>query len=272
MSKFSTVIFAAFFSVFFGLDAPARADLGGVKGRYTQWLDEVLKSKSYEHFVKEPSLEPVSVTCLETAGERFYIGVVQNMRVQAPIERLQSVVSNINSYVELFPGFKAIRVTSQAGPRLMTYWEQRIPVFFIPNVRYEMIYELAVDDPSVKIYHYQLNKKSNLRESDGFIVLEKITDGETRYIEVDFFDADWGVLTTFAPGRIWTDSVDGLYLSDLAFLKKAEHPDWSNTRCREEADKIVDEMKKKPGERCVADKQSDWGKAFPGIPLPNSSK
>lgn len=273
MSKLSSFIFAAFFAAIPWISpGTAAADLGGVKGRYTDWFDELLKSKAYDHLVKEPSQEPVSVTCLETSGQRFYIGVVQNMRVKAPLTTVQAVVSNFASYADLFPGYAAIRETSRSGTRVMTYWEQRIPVFFIPNVKYEVIYDLGFDDPNVKTYRYQLNKKGDIRESEGLIVLEKISDTETRYIEIDFFDADWGILTTFAPGRIWTDSVDSLYLSDLSFLLKAEHPDWGNKRCRDEADKMVDQMKKKPGERCVAAKFADWSQGFPGVSSPNPSK
>ena len=273
MSKLSSFIFAAFFAGFhWFLPVAASADLGGVKGRYTQWFDELLMSKSYDRLVKEPSDEPVSVTCIETTGQKFYIGVIQNMRIKAPIQTVQSVVSDFASYVDLFPGYEAIRVESKNGPRLLTYWEQRIPLFFIPNVRFEMIYLLGLDDPNVKTFRYQLNKKGNLRESDGLIVLEKISDTETRYIEADFFDADWGILTTLAAHRIWPEAVDGLYLSDLAFLLKAEHPDWNNRRCRDEAEKTIDRMKKKPGDRCAAGKLADWSHGFPGVSPPNPLK
>jgi hypothetical protein len=269
MSKLSALISMAVFSVFSQI---SHADPGGVQGRYSEWMDRIISTKSYDLLVKEPSQEPVSVTCLETPGRKFYIGVVQNMRVKAPIQKLQEIVSDFGSYAELFNGYAAVREESRDGDRITTYWEQKIPVFFIPNVRYRMIYQLSVADPNVKIYRYRLSKKGDLLESDGFIVLEKISDAETRYIETDFFDANWGILTTFAPGRIWTDSVDGLYQSDLAFLLKAEHPDWNNRRVHDEADQTIDRMKSKPGERCVAAKLADWSQGFKGLLGPNSSK
>ena len=52
--------------------------------------------------------------------------------------------------------------------------------------------------------------------------------------------------TTFAPSRIWPDSVDVFYISDLAFQLKAEHPLWTNHQCRTEAEKTVDIMNKSP--------------------------
>jgi hypothetical protein len=272
------IAFTAFFSLLSHGDSVQ--SLGGVKGKYSDWIDQLLQSKAYLSLVKDPTLpatrddqDPVSVSCLETPGNRFHIGVIQNMVVHAPLQNLAKVVEDIDSYVDLFPGYASVQVKSREGNRLVTYWEQKIPVFFIPNVRFEMIYQLGLAgaDPDTRIYRYELLKKGNLRESDGFIVLRKINDNETRYLEVDFFDADWGALETFAPGRIWTDSVDGLYLSDLGFLLKAEHPDWSNRRCREEADKTVDKMKKKPGERCVAAKADSWKHISSLIPMPQAS-
>lgn len=259
-----------FFCGFPGGITSAQADLGGVKGKYSDWLDELIRSKSYEALVKDPSQhdspEPVSVTCLDTPEDKYYIGVVQNMRVKAPLEKLQAVVEDIASYDQLFPDYAKIRVDSREGNRIMTFWENKVPVFFIPNVRYRMIYQLDLSDPNIKFFRYQLEKKGNLVESDGFIVLTKLSETETRYLEIDFFNADWGMATTFAPGRIWPDSVDVLYISDLAFQLKAEHPLWTNNQCRTEAEKTVDLMKQKPGRRCADALIKDWRLEFPKLP------
>ncbi len=279
MSKSYLFIVVGVLATFSSLSsADVAGSLGGVKGKYSDWLDGMIQSKAYEGLVKEPTpptgrddQDPVSVLCLDTPGNRFHIGVVQRMQVHASLEKLAKVVEGFDSYVDLFPGYASIKVKSREGNRVITSWEQKIPIFFIPNVHYEMIYQIAAgstDDPNTKIYRYQLLKKGDLRESDGFIVLRKISPDETRYLEVDFFDAEWGAAETFAPSRIWTDSVDGLYLSDLAFQLKAEHPDWNDKRCRSEADKIVDKMKQKPGERCVAAKADGWKRILELTSLP----
>ena len=75
--------------------------------------------------------------------------------------------------------------------------------------------------------------------SDGIIGIDARPDGSTRYIEYDFWDAEWGLAKTLAPGRIWKDSIKGVYLSDMAVELKAEHMDWSEARAKEEAEKLA---------------------------------
>lgn len=241
-------------------------------GTYSDWLDRLLTDQQYEVLFQETPDDSVKLNCLETEGRKYFIGVVQNMKVKAPIQVLTEVVSGIGSYAELFPGYAAIREVSREGSRVLTYWEQKIPVFFVPNVSYEMDYDLRLEDPSLKIFRYKLHQPGDLKESDGFIILKKISDSETRYLEIDFFDANWGVLEVFAPSRIWTDSVEGLYLSDLAFLLKAEHLDWSNRRCREAAEKALKALRPRPGEQCVQFRAKNWKMPFPGLPVPDFGK
>jgi len=257
-----------------------------VQGRYTNWLKELLASKSYEKLIN-PAFpdstddKPVQVTCLETPKQRYYIGVAQSMIVKAPLDQVASVVENIDQDGDLFPGFAKVKILSRSGGQLDTFWEQRIPVFFIPNVKYEMIYTFLPRDDhddldkKTRCYRYQLKDRGKLKESDGFIVLQKLGDQTTRYIEIDFFDAEWGALETFAPGRIWKDSVDGIYISDRATQLKAENPSWSAKQAREAAEKTVEKIEKAthktPGEACADLKTLEWDKALPGLPLPGAT-
>jgi hypothetical protein len=250
-----------------------------VQGRYTDWLKELLASKSYGKLVN-PTLpdstteQPDQVTCLETPKERFYIGVAQSMIVKAPLQEVAKVVEDIDQFVDLFPGYAKVKVLSRTPDRIETFWEQRIPVFFIPNVKYEMIYFLSRPDDKTRLYRYQLKDKGEIKESDGFIALEKINEQTTRYFELDFFNADWGALETFAPGRIWKDSVDGLYISDRAIQLKAENPNWTAKQAREAAENTVEKVEKTthktPGEACADLKTLQWNQALPGLPLPGA--
>jgi hypothetical protein len=77
------------------------------------------------------------------------------------------------------------------------------------------------------LYRYQLKNSSSLKASDGIIVLEATSPSQTRLTEIDFFDADYGILKVLAPGKIWSDSIHDIYISDMAVKLKAEHNDWS---------------------------------------------
>ena len=153
--------FACLFAVFV-FAATAHADLGGVKGKYSDWLDELLRSKSYEALVKDPSPqnpEPVTVTCLDTPGDKYYIGVVQNMRVKASLEKLRAVVEDFGSYDQLFPDYAKINVVSREGNRVLTFWENKIPVFFIPNVRYRHDLSARSERPEHENFSLSARKK-----------------------------------------------------------------------------------------------------------------
>jgi hypothetical protein len=251
-----------------------------VQGRYTDWIKELVTSKSYEKLINpalsdSTDLQPVQMTCLETQKERYYIGAAQSMIIKAPLDEVAKVVEDIEQDVDLFPGFAKVKVLSRTGDQVDTFWEQRIPIFFIPNVKYEMIYYfLAHPDEKTRLYRYQLKERGRIKESDGFIALEKISDQATRYFEVDFFDAEWGALETFAPGRIWKDSLDGIYISDRATQLKAENPSWTAKQAREAAEKTAEKIEKEthktPGEACSDHKTLQWDQTFPGLPLPVS--
>jgi hypothetical protein len=245
-----------------------------VTGRYTDWLHTLVNSQNYKKLIPTGNPDPdlVQLTCLETPGQRFYIGVAQSVLIKAPLEEVTKVVDDIDHYSELFPGFADVKIVSHDQNKLLTSWEQRIPVFFIPNVKYKMVYQVSQPDADRRIYAYQLEQSGTLKESDGFIVLERLPNQATQYIELDFFDANWGVVETFAPGRIWSDSVDGFFLSDLGIKLKAENPSWTHKKAREAADKIKEAIektgKKSPGELCADHKTVQWGDRFPGLNRP----
>jgi hypothetical protein len=198
------------------------------------------------------------------------------MTIQAPVADVSKVVEGIDQLVDLFPGYASVKLLSrddsQPVGRWVTSWEQRIPLFFIPNVKYQMIYFVHPATASGKTYRYQLNSAGTIQESDGMIVLEKKSEAETHYIEADFFKADWGVVETLAPGRIWKDSADGLYLSDLAIKLKAELPELSDKRARENAENFLANFektaKKSVGEICSEQKSLHWAEKFPGLIQP----
>jgi hypothetical protein len=198
------------------------------------------------------------------------------MIVKAPLEEVVKVIEDIDQYVDLFPGFAKVKLESRSPEQFVTFWEQRVPVFFIPNVKYEMVYFPVRPDDKTRVYRYQLKDKGQIKESDGFIAMEKINDQTTRYFELDFFNANWGALETFAPGRIWKDSVDGLYISDRATQLKAENPTWTAKQAREAAEKTAEKIEKtthkSPGEACADLKTLNWNKAFPGLSLPTTQQ
>jgi hypothetical protein len=192
-----------------------------------------------------PAANPVGLRCIETEGNRFYVGLEQFMTVSAPIERVAAILEDIDSYAKLFPGYDDVHVSARDGNHLLTFWEQHIPIFFVPNVKYEVDYLIDSSSSDRRVYRYQLHKSAKLIKNDGMIVLER--DGQrTSYSELDFYDADWGIAKTFGADRVWTESVEGIYLSDVAILEKAENPAWSYEKIADESKKVLEAHPVKP--------------------------
>jgi hypothetical protein len=181
-----------------------------------------------------PAGQDIRVECLETPGQEFYVGIGQLIRINAPFEAVEAVMDDVASYQKLFPGFADVHLVSRQGDRQVTAWEQRIPVFFIPNAKYEMEYVITKPSTERKVWRYQLLRSKTVKVDDGLIMIER--DGQaTRFVEYDFWDAEWGVLKSLAPGRIWNDSLEGLVKTGLAIKLKAENPSKSNEWAHDEA-------------------------------------
>ena len=59
------------------------------------------------------------------------------------------------------------------GNLWVTAWEQRVPVFFVPNVKYEMYYLVHQSSADHRSYRYQLKDSKDLIKSDGVILIDR---------------------------------------------------------------------------------------------------
>lgn len=222
---------------------PLGANLGGVHSDYTELVLQIA-----EHYptpavqiAKPDPQKPILLRCLETKDHPLYIGLEQMQWIDAPIDRVAQAVDDIDRYTEIFPGFAQIKITRRDQNKWETYWEQKIPVPLVPNVRYEMTYLIDRSSPARRIYRYQLKASKDLIASDGVIILERdpADSRRTRYTEYDFYDAHWGLAKTFGQDRLWRENVEGIALSDLGLRLKAENPDKNGEWIRTAARKLL---------------------------------
>jgi hypothetical protein len=230
---------------------PLDEDLGGPRSRYAEALLRVARWGGAP--LSDPGAPaPLRLTCVRTPGDAKYVGIVQRMDVAAPLAEVMAVLEDIAHYREMFPGLVDARVVpgSRDGNRYVTAWEQRVPVFFLPNVRYELTYLLARTSADRVVYRYRLARSRDLTNSDGLVVLERVGPARTRFTEYDFFNARWG----FLPERtVWRESLRGAYASDMAVKLRAEHPTWSFARISREAERLRAEAEPEI-ERCRRDR------------------
>ncbi len=226
-------------------DLPWDADLGGRKSRYSEVLRELVRGWPTPRVkaLREPAAGGLSLRCIETPEEPLYIGLEQVQWISAPIEHVAAAVEKIDEYRDIFTGFADIRVTAREGNRWTTAWEQKAPVFFVPNIRYDVHYLISKLGAERRVYRFQLKDSETLKWSDGVIILDAVPGAsgapKTRYVEYDFYDAHWGLAKAFGQDRIWRDSVEGIALSDLALRLRAENPAKSTEWVRDASARLL---------------------------------
>lgn len=198
----------------------------GITSVYSEPLRALLKNwKVKKKNLVYPTLQQdqvVNLRCLTTPGNETYIGLEQTMLINASLDKVKSVLDDFDHYKNLFYGFDDVRVLKREQNKYTILWEQHIP--FLPNIKYEMTYLMNWLEAGTSYYYlYKLKDAYSIKYSDGFILLEQAPNRKTYYTEFDFFDANWGLLSA-SKKRIWQESVEGIYLSDVAIKLKAEQP------------------------------------------------
>ncbi len=214
---------------------PSDEDLGGPPSPYAQL---VLALAGRPPLAPPGPATPLRLTCLATAGNDRYIGAAQSAVIRAPLAEVTAILDDVAHYQDLFPGCVDVHVVpgSRSGNRYVTSWEQRAPVFFIPNSVYELTYLVSRPDAARVTYRYRLLRGDSLTNSDGIVILEGLSPSTTGFTEYDFFDAHWGPLPA---GPIWRESLRGMFLSDVAVKLHAENPGWSYARIAAEAERLL---------------------------------
>jgi hypothetical protein len=231
---------------------PLAENLDGHDSIYARWLVQVLKRWPSKSLYTESA--PVNLTCIATANDEKYVGMLQRTTIHAGISAVQNVLDDVAHYKDLFPGTVDVHIVpgSQQGDRYVTAWEQRVPVFFLPNVTYELAYVVDKTAPARSVYRYKLHRGSNLTASDGMVVLEAIGPETTQFTEYDFFNAHWGPLPAAV---VWRESLRSAFLSDVAIKLKAENQGWSYVRISSEAERLI-ASESEQIERCYTERRN----------------
>jgi hypothetical protein len=232
---------------------PLPGKVDGLDSMYADWLSHVLQRWSPKRFDGESAL-PLALTCIATASEEKYVGMLQRTTIRAGISVVENILDDVAHYKDLFPGTVDVQVVpgSRDGNRFVTAWEQRVPVFFLPNVTYELDYLVDKTTPGRVVYRYKLRRGGKLTASDGMVVLDAVGPATTQFTEYDFFNARWGPLPT---ALVWRESLQGAFLSDVAIKLKAENPIWSYERIASEAERLI-EAEAERMEQCFSQRQN----------------
>ncbi len=208
--------------------------LDAVESIYTQPLVKLIQAwppVGLNQLEKEN--DPVKIICFGTPQNDLYIGAEQLMIIDADMSEVEKILDDFSHYKDLFDGLINVEVKNPDKNRFNVILEQEVPIPFVSNEKNEMVYLVDKSQSNRKIYRYQLKSSNHLKYNDGAIVIESLSKGKTLYVEFDFWDAEWGIAKSFAPERIWKDSLEGLYQSDMAVKLRAENKGWDYKRIKE---------------------------------------
>ena len=209
----------------------------------SHYFETVNKLSHLKHTSPQMASNDVTLKCWLLPESELYMGVEQRVHIQAPIESVVKVVEAVNEYVDLFPGYKKVELRDSEKNKFTVFFDQKVPLFFVPNIKFEMLYEKEATDPEKVLYTYRLKERGKIKASDGFIALFKTSTNETDYLEFDFLDADWGLGGALGKEKLWSEVVEGIYWSNLSIKAKAQKPDLSPESARDFAKSKLDEEK-----------------------------
>ncbi|MBI1860704.1 MAG: SRPBCC family protein [Deltaproteobacteria bacterium] len=189
----------------------------------------------------DPTL--IQTTAIATPGRPYYVGFKKCMIVKAPLTAVEAVMDDMEHYEELFPGDKRVTILSTEGNKVILGWERKIPIFFVPNVKYEITH-LSKRTPTQRIYRTQLRKGDRLLFSDAVVFIETLdSKGTTLYNNYEFYEADYGIgllgISAVGVDKAWQEGLKGSYLSLLSVRYKAENPDWDYHRIEKERELAI---------------------------------
>lgn len=186
-----------------------------------------------------PKRDGLALRCFETLRHSEVIGVAHGVVIHAPAAKLISILEDYPHYQDLFED--TIKVSARSVSNgLLVSWEQKAPVVFLPNTQFVTSTLILDDMPQRKIWHSRLVSSNQLLGNDAFVAVYPLNNEQSYYWEVDFINAKWGILSTFAMGRIWTDAVAAIALADLDVKIRAENAAWTYAQTREFAKRRLD--------------------------------
>lgn len=217
-------------------DYPIDAKLEGPTSPFTDVVIELTKSwpKGREFCRYETQPLQIQMVKIPTADRNYYVGFKKCMEIRAPLSAVARVIEDVEHYEQLFPGDKRVRILAKDRNKTTLAWERVIPVFFVPNEKYQLDYLSAAVGPGVKMYRTQLKQGDRLRFSDALVVIEAKGPNLTLYSDYEFYEADYGIglfgINAVGSKEIWKESLRGSYLSLLSIRFKSENQDWDYKR------------------------------------------
>ena len=227
---------------------------GEMHGVHYENVKKILDQKTITLFSDLSS----QMLCLKTADNQFHIGLAHQVYIDGSLEKVKTVFEDFEAYPLIFESIRKTKIIKHSDPKhFLIEFESYVP-FPFANTIYQMVYELKriSEDQNLEAslwYQFALEKSKDLKNLDGFALIKKISNDRVLYQELDFLDAHWGAAKTFAPSKIWSQSVEDIIKSDYALKYRVEFPLKTSKEIKKMADQSADEDSKKM-KKCIESK------------------
>ena len=151
-----------------------------------------------------------ALSCEVTKGEPRLVGLRQSLSIDAPLGRVSEVLDAFEKYGEISPSFDDVHVVIRTNKdSVLTSWTRHIPLFFLPNLRYELRYLIDRSHPGRVDYRSTLETSDHLKAAEGLIIVEAVSPASTRLYRLDYIGPPAGVFAAAPTARLWDERALG---------------------------------------------------------------
>jgi hypothetical protein len=166
--------------------------------------------------------ETVSISFVKLGSDPWQLGMLQKIRVNAPLERLTAALDDVPGYVGIFDDLEKAEKRSVNSPNdYVVFTETSIPLPFVPNDKTAMRYRVT-HFPSAVGYRFSLTEGNHLRAYDGFALASADGLRSSVYWELDLLEPSFGISRGLPVKKFWGQNALGSAQSDWALKLKAE--------------------------------------------------
>jgi hypothetical protein len=166
--------------------------------------------------------ETVSISFVKLGNDPWQLGMLQKIRVNAPLERLTAALDDVPGYVGIFDDLEKSEKRSVVSPDdYVVFTETSIPLPFVPNDKTSMRYRIE-HLPRAVGYRFALTEGNHLRSYDGYALASADGPRSSVYWELDFIEPAFGISRGLPVKKFWVQNAEGSAQSDWALKLKAE--------------------------------------------------
>jgi hypothetical protein len=181
----------------------------------------------------------IRIICFEHKDNPLYIGIQQEIIINAPVSRVISVFDNYDDFPNLYEEVISAKVISRPSDNSYTLVQEfKHPLIFMSNIKMTTSFQTSKNSQKEKRYLYKLISGNLVKFNDGVVILNEVNNS-THYFELSFVDGDLPIVGKLAHDTVWSTAVKDTVKPNLVLKLRSEYPDWSFKKINIEAENML---------------------------------